>query len=218
MLIWVVIAIAVVIGAAPPMVAAAVLVALQPMVGVVALAGFSLWQRHRSRERVVPDEVAFLRYLASSVTAGTSLRNAIRSGDPTIVGHRTRLMCDAGRPIGSVGRSLAPNLPTNGETFAAVCSLAERAGSKLAPTLHAMADRAEDVTSARRKQRLATTQARFSAGVVGVAPLVVTILVLVLGGVPESPGPWVVLPVVIGVGLQVLGLAVVYLLATRQPR
>ncbi|MCL1593908.1 MAG: hypothetical protein M3132_06105 [Actinomycetia bacterium] len=216
MLIWVVIAIAVVAGATPPLTGAAVLVGFQPLVGVGVLAGFSLWQRHRTREHVAPDEVAFLRYLASAVTAGTSLRNAIRAGDSSIVSPRTRLMCDAGRPVGDIGGSIASNLPTNGAAFAAVCSLAEQAGSRLAPTLHAMADRADDVSSAKRRQRVATTQARYSAGVVGVAPLVVTALVLVVGGIPDSPGAWVVVPVVVGVGLQVFGLAVVYLLATGQ--
>ncbi|MFV1999762.1 MAG: type II secretion system F family protein [Acidimicrobiia bacterium] len=215
MLIWVFLAIAVVSGVAPAMVGAGALVAVQPILGVGALGAVALSQRHRGRERDGRDEVGFLRYLATSVSAGMSLRFAIRSGDPVIVSRRTKLLCDAGRPIDAIGQSMASNLPTNGRTFSAVCAIAEQAGSQLAPTLHSLADLAEAGAAQKRKQRVATTQARFSAGVVGVVPLVVTGLVLFLRGWPDAGNPWVVIPIVTGVALQVLGLVIVYVFAGR---
>ena len=215
MLIWVFLAIAVATGVAPAMVGAATLVAIEPILGVGALVAVALVQRYRRRPHDTRDEVGFLRYLAASVSAGTSLRFAIRSGDPAIVSGKTRLLCDAGRPIDAIGQSIAPSLPTNGRTFSAVCALAEQAGSQLAPTLQSLADQAEADADRRRKQRVATTQARFSAGVVGVVPLVVTGLVLLLRGLPDAGNPWVVIPIVAGVGLQILGLVIVYLFAMR---
>jgi len=215
MLIWVFLAIAVVSGVAPAMVGAAALVGVQPILGVGALGAVALSQRHRRQKRDRRDEVGFLRYLATSVSAGTSLRSAIRAGDPAIVTRRTRLLCDAGRPIDAIGKSMVSSLPTNGDTFSAVCALAEQAGSQLAPTLHSLADQAETAAASQRKQRVATTQARFSAGVVGVVPLVVTGLVLLLRGLPDLGNPWVVVPIATGVSLQVLGLVVVYVFALR---
>ncbi|GMQ99090.1 MAG: hypothetical protein BMS9Abin17_1640 [Acidimicrobiia bacterium] len=215
MLIWVFLAIAVASGVAPAMVGAAALVAVEPILGVGTLVVVALMQRHRRQRRDTRDEVGFLRYLATSVSAGTSLRFAIRSGDPSIVSGKTRLLCDAGRPIDSIGQSIASSLPTNGRTFSAVCALAEQAGSQLAPTLQSLADQAEADANRRTKQRVATTQARFSAGVVGVVPLVVTGLVLLVRGLPDVGNPWVVIPIAVGVGLQILGLSIVYVFAMR---
>jgi len=214
-LIWIFLAIAVASGVAPAMVGAAAMVAVQPILGIGALGGVALLQRHRGQKRETRDEVGFLRYLATSVAAGTSLRFAIQTGDPSIVSSKTRLLCDAGRPIDIIGQSMGSSLPTNGRTFSAVCALAEQAGSQLAPTLHSLANQAEEDAGRRRKQRVATTQARFSAGVVGVVPLVVTGLVLLLRGLPDVGNPWVVIPIAVGVGLQILGLVIVYVFAMR---
>jgi len=214
-LIWIVLAIAVASGVAPMLVGAAALVAVQPVLGVGALGAVAVSQRRRRKTKDTRDEVGFLRYLATSVAAGMSLRLAIRAGDPSIVTYKTRFLCDAGSPIEAIGRSMASTLPTNGRTFSAVCAFAERAGSQLAPTLHSLADLAEGERERRRKQHVATTQARFSAGVVGLVPLVVTGLVLLLRGWPDVGNLWVTVPIAVGVALQVLGLVIVYGLATK---
>lgn len=215
MLIWTFLAIAITSGVAPMLVGAAALVAVQPVLGIGALGAVAVAQRHSRKSRDTSDEVGFFRYLASSVEAGMSLRLAIRAGDPSIVTHKTRFLCDAGIPIEEIGQSMASTLPTNGRTFSAVCAFAEHAGSQLAPTLHSLAGLAEADRDRRRKQRVATTQARFSAGVVGLVPLAVTGLVLLLRGWPDLDNLWVAVPIAVGVSLQVLGLVIVYVFATR---
>lgn len=117
--------------------------------------------------------------------------------------------------MGKVGRSLQPSLVNNGSTFAAVCSLSETTGSKLAPTLHVLADRAVDVADLKRHRGVATAQARFSAVVVGLAPLAITAGLIAMRGVPGNGSPVAVASIVVGASMQVAGVAVVFILASR---
>jgi Flp pilus assembly protein TadB len=72
----------------------------------------------------------------------------------------------------------------------------------------------------RREQRAATTQARLSAWVVGLAPLVFTGLVLAGGGVGSlgAAGGVGVLVIAVGVTLEIAGLAAVALILRRGAR
>ena len=215
MLIWVLVAAGWAAGVPPLIVGAGALMAVNMPLGVaaVAVAVFVVHRRDRQSHRV--DEAAFLRTIATAVSAGSTLRSAIRSGDRQIVSSRTRRLCDTGVSMAKVGRSLQSALVYNGESVAAVCSLSERTGSTLAPTLHVLADRAVDGADLRRHRLVATAQARFSALIVGIAPLVVTAGLIVLRGVPGDGSPVALGSVVLGSAMQISGVAVVFAMASR---
>jgi len=215
MLIWLVVAFGAVLGVPPLLLGAVALVSMQPVLGVAMLAVVALTMRFRMRQPDEHAEMKFLRDIASSVSSGSTLRDAIRRGDDAVVDGRTRRLCDAGQSLGLIGTSLRSTLPINGRAFAAVCALSERTGSSLATTLHVLADRAAGSADIRRRRRVATAQARFSAGIVGIAPLVVTAGLFVLRGLPRDDGPIVIIPIALGVGLQLIGVLIVFVLATR---
>lgn len=215
MLIWILVAAGWAAGVPPLIVGASALLAVNVPLGLVAF-GVAVFAVHRRKLRSeLIDEAGFLRTIATSVSAGSTLRSAIRSGDRQIVTSRTRRLCDAGVSMAKVGRSLQPSLVHNGSTFAAVCSLSERTGSMLAPTLHVLADRAADVADLDRHRSVATAQARFSAMIVGLAPLAVTGGLIVMRGLPGDGSPIAVASIALGSAMQVVGVAVVFFLASR---
>jgi Flp pilus assembly protein TadB len=214
MLIWVLVAAAWVVGVPPLIVGAGAVMVVNPPVGIAALVAAAFVARHRHRRAQRVDEVGFLRSIAAAVTAGSTLRSAIRDGDAAIVTARTRRLCDTGMPLARVGRSLRDSLPENGATFGAVCALSEQTGSTLAPTLHVLTRRAVDVADMERHRVVATAQARFSAIVVGVAPLVVTLVLIVMRGMPGDGNPVAVGSIIVGAGMQVAGVAAVSALAS----
>jgi Flp pilus assembly CpaF family ATPase len=86
--------------------------------------------------------------------------------------------------------------------------------------LESLAAMATEAAEMRRDQRAATTQARLSAWVVGLAPLVFTGLVLAGGGVGSlgAAGGVGVLVIAAGVALEIAGLAAVALIIRREAR
>jgi len=215
MLIWVFVAGSWAVGAPPLIVGAGALMAINVPLGVGAIAVGAFIEHRRRRRDLSIDEVGFLRMIATSVSAGSTLRSAVRGGDHKIVAPRTRRLCDAGASMAKVGRSLESALAHNGATFAAVCSLSEITGASLAPTLHVLADRATDVADLNRHRKVATAQARFSALVVGLAPLAVTAGLIVVRGVPGDGSTVAVASMVLGASMQIIGVAVVFVLASR---
>ena len=58
-------------------------------------------------------------------------------------------------------------------------------------------------------------QVRFSAWVVGVAPLALTVLVVGANGIPEPGGAAVVIPMAVGAFLQISGTVLVFVISGR---
>ncbi len=215
MLMWILAAVAWAVGVPPLVVAAGVVLAVNVPVGLAALVVAAFVERRAGRRAAKIDEAAFLRSVATAVSAGSTLRSAIRSGDPAVVAERTRRLCDAGVSMAKVGESLKGSLAHNGVTFAAVCSLSETTGSALSPTLHVLSQRAADGAAIRRHRGVATAQARFSAVIVGLAPLAVTVGLVATRGMPADGDPVAAWSVVFGSLLQIVGLAVVFAMASR---
>jgi Flp pilus assembly protein TadB len=215
MLIWIAAATGWAIGVPPMIVIAGMLMAVNLPLGLVAIAAASFAMHRKRQRRGRVDEAAFLRSIATSVAAGATLRAAISAGDRRVVTPGTMRLCDAGVSMSRVGRSIQPALRHNGPTFAAVCSLSESTGSMLARTLHVLADRATDIADLERHRGVATAQARFSAVVVGIAPLAVTAGLIMMRGMPGDGSPIAVISVAIGAAMQVAGVAVVFVLASR---
>jgi Flp pilus assembly protein TadB len=212
---WVFVAAGWAVGVPPLIVGAGALIAVNLPLGVVAIAFAALIEHRRRRRDLSVDEAGFLRMIATSVSAGSTLRSAVRRGDHKIVTSRARRLCDAGVSMAKVGTSLQSTLAHNGATFAAVCSLSETTGASLAPTLHVLADRATDVADLKRHRRVATAQARFSALVVGLAPLAVTAGLIVVRGVPGDGSTVAIASIALGALMQIVGVAVVFVMASR---
>lgn len=215
MLMWLFVAAGWAAGVPPLIVGAGALMAVNLPLGLAAvgIAVFVVHRRKHQSEEI--DEAGFLRTVATSVSAGSTLRSVIRGGDRRVVSARTRRLCDAGAPMAQVGRDLQPSLVHNGATFAAVCSLSESTGSMLAPTLHVLADRAADIADLRRHRGVATAQARFSAVIVGAAPMAVTAGLIIMRGMPGEGSPIALASIALGSAMQLGGLVVVFVLASR---
>jgi Flp pilus assembly protein TadB len=163
-------------------------------------------------------EADLYRSLAGAVSAGETLHGAIRHADhPSITPSVIRL-CSVGAPIGEVGAELASSLPTSGRSFAALCAMSELTGSSLVDALERLAERAEATVENQRKRRVSLAQTRLSAWVVGVAPLALTMVVLVSRGIPEPGGALVAVPIAVGAVMQIAGTLVVFTVSGRAVR
>lgn len=210
-------------GAHPAVIGIAALAIVEPrlvILGAAAWAVFSFGQRRRTSD--ADTEAAFLRALAAELRGGTSLRLALSEAAvrfPLGLEPAARLAA-AGMPMEGIAPQLRERLVHNGVTAAAALELSSWSGARTATVFEGLADRATEAAEMRRDQRAATTQARLSAWVVGLAPLVFTGLVLAGGGVGSlgAAGGVGVLVIAAGVALEIAGLAAVALILRREAR
>ena len=217
MLMWVIAGLVAVSGAPWPVVLVAVVVASVPLQGsllLIAVAVGDGWFR-RTRSMRHASEAVLLRSLAGVVTAGGSLRDAIAQSEHESVSHDVRRLCMAGASITDVGAAIEPEIPINGRRFASMCAMSEHTGSSIAPSLRMFAARAKDAEDRDRQRRASLAQVRFSAWVVGVAPLALTALVVGANGIPEPGGAAVVIPMAVGALLQISGTVLVFVISGR---
>lgn len=214
---WVATGLGALLGAPWIVVGSMAVIAVAPVPGVIALAGASVAMHvvRRRRSAAERSESALLRSLAADVAAGLTLRQAIVTSQDVIVPARARRLCAAGSPMAEVGEALGSELPVSGRRLAALCAMSELSGAPFGEAMTAAARRSERREESRRNRRSALAQVRFSAWVVGVAPLVLTAVVVVTQGIPEPGGAIIVIPMVVGVTLQVVGTALVFVLSGR---
>lgn len=220
MLIWAVVAIALVAGAPIPIVGAIAVVGISPVIGTASLAAVSLiyaWWRRKKR-RLGQSEAGLFREIAGDVAAGSSLREAIRRCESDLVSPAVRRLCDCGASMVDVGAEIAGALPVNGRRFAALCSMTEQSGSSVVDAIGTFAQGAVAEEQIGQKTRASLAQARMSAWVVGVAPLALTGLVVASRGIPEPGGAPVVVPMAVGAGLELVGTAIVFAVSGRAAR
>jgi hypothetical protein len=216
-LIWIVASVAVVARVPWIVVGSIVLIAVAPVPGVVILAlattGHHLLARSKTRRS--DTETTLLRGLAASVGAGLTLRQAIVTAPDQSVSGATRRLCLAGASMAEVGAALGSELALNGRRLASLCAMSELTGAPFGGVLTAAAERSARMEQSVRNRRSSLAQVRFSAWVVGIAPLVLTGLVVLTQGIPEPRGAVILVPMVVGVVLQVTGTAVVFLISGR---
>lgn len=192
-------------------------VGVAPVPGVIVLAAAAValrWVRDRSDH--APDrETRLLRSLAAKAAAGTTLRQAISSVPDDIVTPHVRRLCAAGSPMGDIGDALGSELEVNGRRVAALCTMSELTGAPFARALSQAADRSTRLIRSQQTRRSAVAQVRFSAWVVGVVPLILAALVVATRGIPEPGGAIIVVPMAVGVVLQVAGTVAVFVLSGR---
>ena len=208
---------AVAAGAHPVVIGIALVAVVEPRLLITGLVVWAIYHAvRRSRNTSAESEAAFLRALTAELKGGASLRVALADAaidTPLELDHAAR-MARAGLPMERIGAVLQHELPHNGVATAAAVELSAWSGARVATVFEGLAERASDAAELRREQRAATAQARLSAFVVGLAPLVFTGMILAGGGMQALKGAGPAGRVVMGAGLllEVVGLAVVALM------
>ena len=185
--------------------------------GVAAGAvGFALRKRARSNRQ--SDEGELLRQFSARVSAGATIRSTI--ADPTIesVPDHARRLAMLGRPMADVGDALTSAFPVNGAAFRAICSFSEHTGAAISAALGVLADRADEATELARQRKVSLAQVKLSAIVVGIVPIAVSIGLVAVRGIPDPGGAVIVVPMMAGIGLQVLGTGIVFKVASSANR
>jgi Flp pilus assembly protein TadB len=207
------------------MIAIAAVAAIEPR---LVLVGAAVWgvvaTLRRGATSVTPDDEATLfRAMAAELRSGASLRSALAEAAhrvPQIELDRPVRFAAAGMQMTEIAEAIELQLPENGRLAAAAFRLSDWSGARVADTFDGLAERAAATAELARERRAATTQARLSALIVGVAPLAFTVLLVATGrsaGLVAHGGlGWLVLGV--GLGLEMLGLIAVAAIVRRAER
>ncbi len=212
MLIAAALGLALVVGVPWSLIGIAALWAIDPRLGVLAVAITVARSLLQGRRRPGPDEEArFLRDLGTELIAGASMRSAL-----VAAARATELEVDAAAAASLAGLSadrvaplLEEALPVNGRLAGAAWSLSARSGSPAAPVMRRLALRAARVGEMLRERRASTAQARASAWLVAGLPLALVALSLASGRLSGGSDPVLLVIIALGVGLQAAGVAVV---------
>jgi Flp pilus assembly protein TadB len=153
---------------------AAVLFAPMPLVviGFVCLAPV-VWRRGRSRTRAHAESV-FLRGVAAELRAGATLRMAMGAAadrTPELELSEWVRAAAAGWPLAELSMGLRRTLPVSGRAAAAAVEFASGSGGSASEVFSSLAAQTDEAIALDRERRLASSQARLSALVVGGAPL-----------------------------------------------
>lgn len=198
---------------APAWVAAVVaLLIVPPIVGIPAAVGGAIVLAHRGRRKrrraLLPVSVV-LRSLADEMRAGRTFPQAIEALGEPVADRTVRRLVAAGADATTIAEAAGRSFGRHRSTFVAAVSMSEVAGASLAEHLQRMAEVAEADEAAERERRVSTSQARFSALVVGGVPVFIAAAVVALRGIPEPGGAIVVVPMALGAALLVAGSAAV---------
>jgi tight adherence protein B len=194
----------------------------------LVLAGAGVWAivsalRRRTRPIAPDDEATYFRALAAELRAGASLRRALGEAAhrvPAVSFDRPVRFALAGAPMGDIAAMVEERFPANGRLAAAAFRLSDWSGARVADTFEGLADRAAGAAELIRERRAATAQARLSAIVVGVAPVVLALLLFASGHATGFALHGAVGLVMLGAGLtlEIAGLLVVALIVRRAER
>jgi len=214
-----------VMGFPPAIIAIAAVAAIEPRLVLVGAAVWGVVAALRRRPARVPpdDEATLFRAMAAELRSGASLRSALEEAAhrvPQIELGRPVRLAAAGMPMTEVAETVEAQLPANGRLAAAAFRLSDWSGARVADTFEGLAERAAATAELARERKAATAQARLSALIVGVAPIIFTVLLVATGrgaGLVAYGGlGWLVLGV--GLGLEVIGLVVVAVIVRRAER
>lgn len=185
------------------------------VVALLAAVSLGVAQRWRRRERNSVTEGGLLRLIGGRVSAGATIRAAIADTSVDSIPPTARRLATLGRPMEEVGTAMGEVLPANGRAFRAICAFSEHTGAAVSAALDILADRADDVAELARERRVTLSQVKLSAVVVGVVPMAVSLALLMMRGIPDPGGALVVIPMIVGLGLQIVGVGVVFAVASR---
>lgn len=211
--------VALLVGVPSGLVVAGLAVSFLPTMATVAVVVVTLIavivRKRLKRADATGDEGALLRQLAGRIIAGATIRSAIADPTVTAVPVSARRLAAVGMPMSDVGLALDGALPVNGQSFRAICSFSEHTGAAIADALTVLAERSDAAIEMARHRRVSLAQAKLSATVVGIVPIVASVGLIALKGVPEPGGLVIVVPMAIGLMLQVAGTVIVFNVASR---
>lgn len=213
------------LGISPAIIAIAAVAAIEPK---LVLAGAAIWGVVAALRRRVPpatpdDEATLFRAMAAELRSGASLRDSLAEAAqrvPRIRLDRPVRFAAAGMPMIEIAEAVERQLPKNGRIAAAAFRLSDQSGARVADAFDELAERAAATAELARERRAATAQARLSAVIVGVAPLVFTVLLMATGrgaGLVAHGGIGL-LVLGVGLGLETLGLTAVAAIVRRAER
>ncbi len=188
--------------------------------GVVAVWQTVGWAVARGRDDGLR-EAAWLSAVAGELQGGASLRTALAEATVRVPlsGHDATVVrrLQSGAPIESVTDGLAAGLPTMGRLVAPAVRIGASTGGRSADMFGRLAVRSAEMADAARQRSSATAAVRLSAAVVGTIPVLLIGGLLVTGrlGAVVASGPVGSMAVVVGVGLQLAGLATVAVMSRR---
>ncbi|NNK91238.1 MAG: hypothetical protein HKO87_02295 [Acidimicrobiia bacterium] len=210
------------IAAGSPLVVACglLLVLPVPMLALV-MGGWGVFSWRRKRSRPDADDVAELASalaseLGSGQTLGRALEGASRRAHGIDLGRPVRLAA-AGRPSVEVAEALQRVVPVMGAELASAYRLSAASGARSGPVFSRVARAAADHAGMAREVRLSSVQARASAAVVAGAPVVLLVVMGATGMLAPlwSAGGLGAAAALVGIGLVVLGVAVVWSMSRR---
>lgn len=189
-----------------------------PLIGFAVGGGlvvFEILRARRGNPTGSVHEPAFLREIMASVQAGATLRQAVLGSTSSLVDIPVRRSCTVGAPMEDVGRLLRSRLPGSGEQFAIVAKLSEMTGASVGSALRVLTNDSDDAEKRSREQRVSVAQAKYSALVVGIVPLVAAVGLITIRGIPEPGGVLIVVPMVVGGAMMAFGSGIVFAFANR---
>lgn len=211
---WVLVALAIVGGASPVVVALVVAAAWVPLAILPAATVWAVVSKRRATVRP-DDEARYLQALTAALESGASLPLALEDAarsvpvvDAEVAVRRAR----SGEPLGRVGDRLAAALSVNGDVIAAVLDAAEE-GGRLAPTMARLSDRATRQAALQRTRRVRSAQARFSAWVIAGIPLSLVVVLAATGRITLAGAAG--LFTFVGGALMMAGVGAVVLMVRR---
>jgi len=211
-------AVAIVAGVPLPVVALGALGVADPRLALAAVATWAVVVRLRGRPGRADDaEARYCAAIAAELRAGASLRVALaHAADraPELALDRPVRMAIAGVPLSRVATELSGCLPEDGASLAVAVRMSGRSGAKAAAVFDALAAQADERRELHRELRAHTAQARLSAAVVGLAPLVFGALVVAVSR-EVFADPVALGLVAAGAVLEILGAAIIALMLRR---
>lgn len=197
------------------LVVAAIGMALHPLIALVIVTLYAVWHWMRRDPRPTPAmESAFYQRLLSELESGSSVRTGLaaaieaeRDLDLAAVGRRLR----AGMHLEYALEPLNHRLPHTGVLARAALLLGSETGGEIRSSIADLGAMARELTEVERQVGVHTAQARLSALLVGVLPLVAALGLMVARGGAPDPGIGRTL-VAVGLGLQIVGLGFVGLI------
>ncbi len=222
MLMAVLLATGLVMGLHPAVLAIVSVAAVEPRLFLTGAAGWAVLSamRRRKKQLTPDDEATYFRAITAELRAGASLRSAL--GDaaervPSLSFEQPSRLAAAGAPMSDIAAIVERSFPANGRLAAAAFRLSDWSGARVADAFDGLAARATAAAELVRERRAATAQARLSAAVVGVAPVVFALLLFASGrgSVLLAHRPAGIVVLATGLVLEVLGLLLVALIVRR---
>lgn len=156
------------------------------------------------------DSLDYFEAVALELRRGASLRHALAQPSPE---SRLARLALSGQPLTEVAAELERSLARPDPLIVPGVLLAGSSGAPAAPLFSQLADRARREQQLARDRRSATAQARLSAAVVGVIPIVLGMAALLLGSDRPLAEPGLARTAVfVGIAMQLTGLTVVAML------